>query len=255
MISLYCNIFSKKAIILLMISLPIVSYSQKGVQGFFGVSQAIHTDQFMETNVELGLTLPRLSESLSFMIVYSYNGNLEMTNQGQVAPLYNMTSHFLGVGIKHRIFGNDAFYSPSVKLSFQTELATNYRGGYLNGSNDYRPLQKIVKQTDPNYHTAFFVDYYVSSPMILKLIIGNEFRIAKGLLLDFGFGFSNRTYKSRRVTWNDNDGVGIEDMPKMDLSLPYAFTNLKWGYHFEMSLGLNYTFPSKSKMTEGDGFN
>jgi len=239
--------FTRLLMILAIVLLPTTSFLQTGVKGFVGAFQGIHTDNFMEARAELGIIFPKSIGSLSLLLAYSYNGNLEMTHQGEKIPLYTMNSHFLGLGFKHRIFGEDAFYSPSIKFLVQTEVATNYRGGYLENLHDYRPIITFEGKENENVGMSYLLHYYIFSPFLLKLTVGNEFYIGKGVSLELGLGYATRAFKTGWVSWNSLDGKGADDVPDRKLSKSFSFAELRWQHLFDLSLGVRYTFPWKNK--------
>ncbi|RYM33874.1 hypothetical protein ERX46_07885 [Brumimicrobium glaciale] len=244
----------KIQITFLAIILCFTSFSQNNLQGFAEVSQSIHTDNFTETNLKAGITFPKADESFSILIHYSYNGNSKMTNTGQYIPAYTMTSHFLGFGLKHRMFNENTFYSPSISLSFQTEIASDYRGEFVN--EDYHPRPKYFTKRVHEYgknYTVYSGIYYISSPLIGRLAIENEFKVSKSLSINLGLGAYFRAFKAQKTSWSIDDeelflGDPFDRQPEIEISKPINFKNVKNVVSFDLTLGLIYKF-SISKNT------
>lgn len=247
----------KIKLIFFAIMLCFTSFSQKDFKGYVELSQSIHTDDFMETNLKAGIIFPKTEESFSILIHYSYNGNLKGSNTGQFVPAYIMTSHFLGFGLKHRMLNENTFYSPSISLSLQTELASEYRGKFVN--EGYQPRPKYFTSRDNKYgksKTVYSGRYYVSSPLIGKFTIDNEFKISNSLHVFLGFGAYLRTFKTEGISWSIDDdelflGDPFDRQPEIEISKPINFKNVKNILNFDISLGLIYKFPfSKNASVE-----
>lgn len=158
----------------------------------------------------------------------------------------------MGGGVKYYLRNKNNIYSPSFTALILTDIGSNYRGGYLLGSkyNHYYPnvrLVPVTSYTSPyinGYPKSYVKEayYYVSTPLVINLYFGNEFKIYKTLRVNLGIGYLARAVKVRYKTWN-----GIDPEPSTNLSNKYSLKEVVWFHKINLSLGLNYTFSFKKK--------
>lgn len=229
--------------------ISLIGFSQNKVLGEFELSQFLHSKIYTETDLSIGINLPLKVGNISFFVQYEYGGNWKTTdNNMQEVSMYTLDYHLIGGGIKYRILNQSKFYSPTIHISALTEIASNYRGGYLK-SRGYFPNEREYS-FEPNNTVQIGGDspnkkytyYYVSTPFLGSVLIGNEFRVLEGLFVNLGIGMSMRATKVRYKEWYSS-----EPEPSPNLSKTHSFDNVNWFKTFDLNLGINYTFPFKSK--------
>ncbi|MBN9293189.1 MAG: hypothetical protein J0G96_04330 [Flavobacteriia bacterium] len=191
------------------------------------------------TSLGIGAQINGTGGSLSILSVYQFGGSLVSNG---LKP-YLMQNHFVGGTIQYRILSESKSISPVVEMTALTEIASNYRGGYI---KDYGP-QKFPSAYWTSYGNGLQIDYYhsdyyISTPMIGNLLIGCDFRIINGLNINVALGYGYRIMKIRYKQWHPD-----EQEPWADLSGKY---NLKDGdllHCVDFQIGLNYTLSVKKK--------
>lgn len=93
-----------------------------------------------------------------------------------------------------------------------------------------------------NYNTFNYVYYYVSTPLVISVMLGNEFRLTNGLFLNLGLGYTARAVKVRLKSWNF-----YSEEPPSDVSKPHQMSDVRWFHTLDLNIGLNYVFPIKNK--------
>lgn len=230
-----------------------ISFSQKQIGIYSELSQSFPKIMFTETNLSLGVSMPISIGMISTFIQYQFGGNYKIKREGNFKA-YEIQYQMLGGGLKYRFLSKMKLYSPTLKISAATELTSNYRGGYLysriNAYNkeyySFFPTRnhEIEKVTYDGelYNTYNYVYYYVSTPLVLSILVGHEFRLTKGLNFNVGIGYSARAVKARLKKW----GAGTTEPPS-DISKTHSMQGVKWFHMIDLNLGFNYTFPIKKK--------
>lgn len=229
-----------------------VCHSQEKVKGYIDVSQNLHSIIYTETNISFGINFPLETGSISLFGNYEYGGNWKIHSPyaDRIVPAYKLDYHFLGGGVKYRILKKSKFYSPTIQLTALTEIVSHYRGNYIVRSDFnsegffFQPTNYYSEPYVYGYPKGYIKEifYYVSTPFIGSILIGNEFKIYKELNVNLGIGFSMRGVKVRYKSWNT-----YESEPKADISNPYSLEGISWLKILDLSFGLNYTFSFKKK--------
>jgi len=228
--------------------IPILSLSQKTISGEVEISQFVHSKIYTESGITLGVNLPLTKGNISFLLQYKYGGNWETTDlKYQKVEMYSLDYHLIGGEIKYRVLDQFKLYSPTIHISLSTDIASGYRGGYLQSIGVFKNERfysfepSNSPQTggliSPNQNYAY---YYISTPLIASLMIGNEFKIIENLHVSLGLGFSIRSVKVGYKEWYNS-----QPEPKPDLKSPSALSNTDKIKMLDLKLGLSYTFPFK----------
>gem|GEM_PF-3046308 len=227
-----------------------VCSSQERVNGYISFSQNINRFFWLESNAVAGVLFPLKTGSISTSVIYVYGGNLPASFKYEKVRAYTMQYHLLGGEVKYRIRNSDKIYSPTIQLSALSDIGSTYRGKYLKTigtiTNNIHDVEYYFSPANTYGTQALsiknFTAYYVSTPFEGNLLVGNEFKLLKGLFLNFGIGFTIRGVKIRYKEWNK----GTPE-PESDISDPHSLTGLKWKKEVSLTLGLNYTFSFKKK--------
>lgn len=225
-----------------------VCFSQSEVKVYTELSQSLHTSVFTTTNVGIGFSVITSKNMTTIFSLYQFGGNFKR----KFSSSYEMNYHLLGGGLKYRFRSLSKKYSPTIQISSTTEIVSPYRGKFLGTfpfeTNDYGlgPTNKYITQKvtydGESYNTYNYAYYYVSTPLVLSIIVGHEFRLTKGLNFNVGIGYSARAVKARLKKW----GAGTTEPPS-DISETHSMQGVKWFHMIDLNLGFNYTFPIKKK--------
>ncbi len=225
--------------------IPFIGLSQSTISLETKISQSVHSKIYTETELGIGVNLALKRGSISFLMHYQYGGNWETKDLNyQRVEMYALDYHLLGGEIKYRIFNISNFYSPTLCVSLSKEITSSYRGGYLQSVGMYVDGREYVFEpsnssqtgglTNPNKNLAY---YYVSTPLIASIMIGNEFKIMEGFYANLGLGMSIRSIRVGYKEWHSSE-------PEPEPVLKSISTPEKLRM-FDLKLGLSYVLPFK----------
>lgn len=227
--------------------IPFIGLAQRTTSLETKVSQSGHSKIYTETELGIGVNLALKKGSISFLMHYQYGGNWETKDLNyQKVEMYALDYHLLGGEINYRILNRAKFYSPTIQVSLSTEIASGYRGGYLQSVGMYLDGREYIFEpsnssqtgglTNPNKNLAY---YYISTPLINSIMIGNEFRIMEGFYANLGLGMSIRSIRVGYKEWHISE-------PEPEPVLKSISTPKKIRL-FDLKLGLSYVLPFKNK--------
>lgn len=221
------------------------------INGYVNLDQT--TDFYLgstETNFDVGINKPLKRGSFNFFVSYQYGGNLKY----QETPMYKMTYHLLGGGLKYRILNKSKIYSPTIRITALTEIYSNYRGNHLSfgrygdfiffPSNEITPHFNISHNKGEPDKLLYYQTYdYISTPLVGSIFLGNEFRIFEGFNINVELGYLFRAVRAYHKKWEPN-----APEPKTEIVETHRIKNSANGetefiHYFEFGIGINYTFP------------
>lgn len=218
------------------------------VKGYAELSQSLHRIPFTTTNVAFGMSIFMKRGVFTVAGLYQFGGNFKQKDNS----LYEMNFHLLGIETKYRFRNSSKIYSPTVQFNVSTEIGSSYRGGKLRThptSNTYNfaPSTSYVTEYisyggETPHASHNYVNYYVSTPIIIGVIIGHDFRLAKNLFFNLGLGYSARAVNARIKKWGINQPESISD-----ISSTHSMKEVKWFHSLDLNIGFNYAFSLKKK--------
>ncbi|RYM33875.1 hypothetical protein ERX46_07890 [Brumimicrobium glaciale] len=147
-------------------------------------------------------------------------------------------SHFLGGAIKYVIMNKDKRFRPFIEINLFTEIATNYKDGYLR-LYQLTPTDKAYDNNYNNYNGGYSSNFYDSTPFLGKYLVGMDVRLSRNLNLGVAVGFTKRKMLYRTKSWNSNNADKVFD----DLN-NYPTIESRPNM-LELQLGLKYSFGFK----------
>jgi len=189
------------------------------------VTYGLYADMFINSpKIEIGINLPIKENDLYFYLSYgfikssSYNG------------------HYIGVSTEYHFLSNKKRFRPYLGISILSEIATNYKGGYLSGE-DFITTDSYGSMFGfyPLYYNAS--GFYYSTPLFATLSSGFDVRLIKDLHLSFSLGYGLQVMRYKYLEWiNDED---YRELLKEEPMKKKVF------HYVNVQLGLSYAFPLK----------
>lgn len=163
------------------------------------------------------------------------NQVLMMRNDNKIG----LASYLLGVNFECR-FLNNKVIRPLLALSLSSEIATNYKGKYLN-SLYYDPVSYNVNLKAPVYIHS---NVYLGTPFMLHSFLGVNLNVSKKITLNFLIGYGCRILKGAKVlnTFNSNYSTSHPVKTEYIGNVFYAPFHM-----IDFQFGLNYSFSFKKK--------
>ena len=148
-----------------------------------------------------------------------------------------LASYLLGLNFEAR-FLNKSIIRPLISLSITSEIATNYKGKYLNDEY-YDPVNYSVNSYKTEYINS---NIYLGTPLIIHSLLGFNLNASKKITLNFLIGYGCRILKSRKAlnTFDPNSSTSIPVKTEYIGSIFYAPFHM-----IDFQFGLNYTFSFK----------
>ena len=218
------NVFSQKEI-----QLAVELSNTYSTERFYGRSRG----DFNGIKLAIGSRFNTNKGNVTLYGMYEFSGLVLKQS------IYTLQSHKIGGGINYRILNNKKRFSPFIEINASTEVATNYRGGFLHIDQffptDYGGFWE--KDGPPSqYYSAF----YYSTPFVGNILLGCDVRLEDGLHLNVGAGYGLRGMKTREIYWDEGTEPS-EELRNVDPK----FT--KWFNMIDVKLGISYAFSFKKK--------
>lgn len=229
-------------------------HSQKRLNGYVGLSQNMSLDfTTTKSNLDFGVNYNITDASLSFYGTYAYGGVVNY-NSGEYFhkdfSAYQLDYHLLGGGIKFKFRDKDKFYSPTLKITFLTEIASKYRGKELisdgnhalfDPTNHHYPIFDEKNYSPPKVIGHSALDY-ISTPLVGSFLFGNEFKVYNDLFINVEVGYSFRIFRYKRKKW-----LLGEKEPVTEITQTHSLKDTSKGInefegYLEFGFGINYFF-------------
>lgn len=183
---------------------------------------------FSTTSIAMGV---RLRTKIVDWKIAVENQLLKMRGKEKIT----FASYLLGLNFECR-FLNDKIIRPLLTLSITSELATNYKGNYLQNL-DYTPIYY-----DVSTHTT--ANLYLGTPFVIHSFLGFNLNASKKISLNFLIGYGCRVLKSRKAFLIIDPNFSTSKPIKSEItgeifSAPFHMIDLQFG--------LSYTFSFKKK--------
>lgn len=242
----------KWLLVILSVLIYSFSYSQHRVNGYVGLSQSVPTVPFSKTNLTFGALFPKDKFGITVFGQYQLMGNRAFKKYYNTSA-YRMVSNLLGGGIKLQLRASTKIYHPTLKLTVLTELFSNYKGEHLQSLNTDEYGLAPVNVSNQTYlydqKNYYYTYYYISTPLVGNVILGNEFRLMEGLFINLGIGYSFNAFKVGFKKW----GLDQQE-PESEIVKPYSLRNdgnpnieVVFRHAIVLNLGINYTFSFHKK--------
>lgn len=202
------------------------------------------------TNVGIGVNVNLNKGRLALYGAYGFLAELPIWTHG---PL--VKNHFLGLSLEYSIFGDEKKVRPFIGLSLLSEIATNYRNGYMDesflSSDDpvagYGTVPMGSHGSGP-YKIGYNTNFYYSTPFLGSLLVGCDIHLAKGLRLSIAAGYGLRIMRYRNVVWTvESDTPYLTEEVNVEELLKDKIVQNKAFHFMEFQLGLSYTFSFNKK--------
>ena len=215
-------------------------FSQKEIQLAVELSNTYSSSRFFRfskgtynsTRLAIGSRFNTNNGNVTLYGMYEFSGFVQQQS------MYILQSHLLGGGINYRILNNEKRFSPFIEINASTEVATNYRGGFLDIGDLFPTDYGYTYNIDNTqfYYSAF----YYSTPFVGNILLGCDVRLVDGLHLNVGAGYGLRGMKTREIYWDEGTEPS-EELRNVDPK----FT--KWFNMIDVKLGISYAFSFKKK--------
>ncbi|PKR81845.1 hypothetical protein CW751_00460 [Brumimicrobium salinarum] len=198
------------------------------------VSQTIYMDLFSNhgslinsTTLELGADFQKKNGDIYLYFTYGFNTSF----------LYR--GHFLGGAFEYHFLKNQKKVRPYFGVSVITEVATNYKGGFL-GEDSFLTNDSHIHTSAGNNISSFNSSgFYQSMPFLGSFSVGCDFRLMKDLHLNLSVGLALQKLKYKYLEWEDHEDYReiLKGTPVK--SMMFSYVNPR--------LGLSYAFSFKKK--------
>jgi|GEM_PF-5163815 len=205
--------------------------------------------RFDLTAVGLGIDIREANANFRLYAVYGFNTLADNRN-------LSYKSHSLGLIFECYFLNKDKRFRPFAGVSIGSEIATNYKDGYLDYDDLYfttRPYFSKYGQ-GPGGGSYYYMPYktrsYQSMPLISTFYAGCSIRIVENLNLNLSLGYNLSLMNYKYVQWSyHGSGEPDESVVKKDYynSLKTAPVQTGILHTLSVQLGLNYTFSFKKK--------
>ncbi|WP_107039026.1 hypothetical protein [Brumimicrobium mesophilum] len=188
----------------------------------FGVSESLYSEggklrfknfKYTRTSVQLGVNLDLESNNFRVFGVYELYGNLKFESTTEEYDSFLFASHLMGVGVENR-FWDEKRVSLLVGFSALTEIASNYRNGYISEGSPVYPISNYTYELLNSNSIIQYQDFYYSTPFASSFYIGADVQIYKGLHFNLSLENNFRIMKTREVVWDPSSFEGrlLEDI-------------------------------------------
>ncbi|PKR81841.1 hypothetical protein CW751_00440 [Brumimicrobium salinarum] len=190
-------------------------------------------DLYNLTKIDLGINFQRAKGDFYLFVTYGLNTNLLLSSQKSAGlTVFSYKSHMFGGSFEYHLLSIQRKVRPYFGMSILSELATNYKDGFMTPNSFYiinKPLNSMT-----NSYLFNISNFYQSTPFLGTLSLGCDFRLSKVVRLNFSMGYSLRKMKYKYLEWYDGDNY--REMLK---NVP---VESKMFHFINAQLGLNYTF-------------
>ena len=235
-----------KSITVFILSLIIAlsSYSQENEtrmsaqlsNGFFTRIFDNYSNLYNLTKIDLGLNFQRPKGDFYLYATYGYKTNIISSEDKAIGKIqFAYKSHMIGGSFEYHLLSNQKKVRPYFGLSILSEVATNYRDGFL-GRMAFEIINYYTYLTVYPY-TSYNSNFYHSTPFLGTLSLGCDFRLSKDLRLNLSAAYGLKKMKYKYLEWKDGDDYREK--------LKSAPVESKTFHYINAQLGLSYNFSFK----------
>jgi len=153
--------------------------------------------------------------------------------------------HYLGISLENHFLSKEKRLRPYFGLSILTELATNYKEGFLSADID-DGTYFLTSDSHAKYpvfygQSSYYIfnssGFYYSTPFFGTASLGFDLRLIKDLHLNFSLGYGLQIMRYKYLEWkNDADYRELlKNKPMKSKMLHYI--NAELGLRYEFSFG------------------
>lgn len=231
----------------------ITCFGQEKVNGYVELYQTVNfATTNTETNLSFGVNFNLQKGSTLLFGSYAYGGVVDCDDfdfYHKYFSAYQLDYHLLGGGIKLRFRNKDKLYSPTLKVTLFTEIASKYRGKELiSGGNRalFDPTSYHYPIFNKNYsppkvigHAAFD---YISTPLIGSFLLGNEFKIYDDLFINIEVGYLFRFFRYKYKKWLLDETEPVTEITQTHRLKDTSKGTTEFEGYLEFGFGINYFF-------------
>ncbi|PKR80582.1 hypothetical protein CW751_09415 [Brumimicrobium salinarum] len=217
------------------------SLGQNSFSPFVGISEEVTFRSFLSSNLQLGVQFGADKGVFRTYGIYQLYGNVRHKEFDN----FMFSSQLLGLGLEYQVNTNKTI-SFITGISFLTEVATNFKNGYmLNGEVSYPNPQQPYNNYNGSYntYTKYSNDFYQKTPFSGSIWVGCNFYIFKQINLNISLSNTIRIIKTKHLEWdlddfkNENIIDAIQRQPEK--TLIYDRVHLRLGISYAFSLNKN----------------
>ena len=195
-----------------------------------------YSNHYNLTKIDFGLNFQRPKGDFYFYATYGYKTNIISSEDKALGNTqFAYKSHMIGGSFAYHLLSNQKKVRPYLGLCILSEVATNYKDGFMSRMN-YGIINYYTYLTVYPYN-SYNSNFYQSTPLLGTISLGCDFRLSKDVRLNFSMGYSLRKMKYKYLEWYDGDNY--REMLK---NVP---VESKMFHHINAQLGLNYSFSLK----------
>lgn len=205
--------------------------------------------RFDLTTIGLGIDIRGANANFRLYATYGFNTLADNRN-------LSYKSHSLGLIFECYFLNNDKRFRPFIGVGATSEIATNYKDGYLDYDDLYftaRPYFSKYGQGPgggPYYYMPYKTRSYQSMPLVGLFYVGCSIKIVENLNVNLSLGYNLSLINYKYVQWSysgykePDESIVKEDYYN---SLKTAFVQTGILHTLAVQLGLNYAFSFKKK--------
>lgn len=185
----------------------------KAQQLHLGVSEGVYSNRqgfidfdglYSKTDIQVGINLDLNTNNFRTFGIYELQGNFKSNyknSNGNSPEAFLFSSHLLGIGAENR-FWKDKRVSLLIGFSALTEVASNFRNGYISDGIPIYPTYEVWPVLQYEQPIVQYQDFYHSTPFASSFYIGVDVKIIKGLHFNFSLESNIRIVKTREIVWD-----------------------------------------------------
>ncbi|MBN9293187.1 MAG: hypothetical protein J0G96_04320 [Flavobacteriia bacterium] len=209
------------------------------------------------TTIGFGIDIKKTNGNFRLHAAYGFNTYIEPTRETlYYIKSFSYKSHLLGLAFEYHRLNEQKRFHPFIGMSISSEIATNYKNGYIHYKYEYfppYPHSDVFGQGPgggPYYYISYKTRSYQSMPLVSTFYAGCNIKIVENLNLNLSLGYNLSLMNYKYVQWSYNGyGKPDESTVKKDYynSLGTTPVQILVLHSLAVQLGLNYTFPLKKQ--------
>lgn len=219
-------------IILILLTSSTIGYAQNDeVKLAVKVAYSLSADIIINSpKIKIGANFQKKNNDLNLYLTYDFMRQ----------SLYR--GHYLGLTFENHFLSNEKRFRPYFGLSILTEVATNYKVGFLSADIDNGTYfltsdshaKHLIFMGQSWYYTVNSSGFYYSTPFFGTASLGFDVRLIKDLHLSFSLGYGLQIMRYKYLEWkNDADYRELlKDIPMKSKKLHYVNAELGLRYEF-----------------------